>query len=31
MYVPKFEAVLLRREGLKIAHLKVADLSNRAR
>jgi membrane-bound lytic murein transglycosylase D len=30
MYVPKFEAVLLRREGLKIAQLKVPDLSKRA-
>lgn len=30
MYVPKFEAVLLRREGLKIAQLKVPDLAKRA-
>jgi len=30
MYVPKFEAVLLRREGLKIAQLKVPDPPKRA-
>jgi len=29
MYVPKFEAVLLRREGLKIAELKMSDLAKR--